>query len=841
LGVETQVTQYVYGTEANQASPAVPRFDILSAELYPDSDDTYNPVGADGAKLGNGTDATYDRIEYTYDYASRLSTKKMQSTTTHTYTYDTLGRFFTDQATTLGTGVDGAIRRIEYAYDDLSRALTTSSYSAVSGGTLLNQVKYTYDVWGNEQKCEQGHEGTATGAPSYQKTFADGAVGTEAKYVRVSQVTYPNARGVFWNYPADTAVGGKLSRVDNVANDASGTLKFAQYTYLETGSSVKVAHPGVTGGLNLDLGIDTGNPAGWDDLGRIKDQKWQNDSSVVKDQYQYGYDRTSNRTFRDNLTATGKDHFYVYSGLDQSTTAKQGDLNAGRTDITGTPAFQEDWTLESLGNWRGLVQTTSGTTTLNQTRSHTKANETTTIGATVGTDWGDGVLDADGRMTRVPQPASPNLLWQLTYDAWGRLVKVVNNTGGAEIAEYKYDGRHRRTVKLKPHGNKWDRRDYYYSCEWQVVEERERINVTGKTTVATTPILQWVWGTRYVDEVILRDVVPINTAQRLYYCQDANWNVTALVDNTGAVVEHVLYDAYGKHTLYNGTWSATQASTLFNNEVLFGGYRYSPESGLYQIRNREYHPTLGRWLQRDLMGFHDGMNLYAYVSSRPLNMTDPTGLAESCCSKAPTDGKADGYAEKSLLKGPGSMYEEPEMEIGETTTWLHGGAPSGAGALPPRGTRTTPGRTSLTTATGGGRLTSGASGLAYLANLAVEMFERDHDAKKNLIEEAKNDAMKTAEKDCSNICDDLDCHTWAQNCRGKVTVLSWDEGQPLKAAQPGASVSSGTGESSDKMGWTISARVILYYRCTCLCKYGFWGTIFVAPTERCPTGDGFLP
>jgi len=56
-GVEDQVTQYVYGTDANQASPAVFRNDVLVAEIYPDSDDTYNAGGAAGAKLGNGADA----------------------------------------------------------------------------------------------------------------------------------------------------------------------------------------------------------------------------------------------------------------------------------------------------------------------------------------------------------------------------------------------------------------------------------------------------------------------------------------------------------------------------------------------------------------------------------------------------------------------------------------------------------------------------------------------------------------------------------------------------------------------------------------------------------------
>ncbi len=638
FGVEVQKTIYAYGTDANQTAPLVFRNDVLIGEILPDSDDTFNQAGSPGSKFGNGIDGTYDRVEYTYDYASRKLTWKLQDLLTiHTYNYDSVGRLLSDVATTLGNGIDGAIRRIQYGYEtsDLGRVLTVGSYSATSGGTLRNEVRYSYDGWGQEKKCEQGHEGTATGAPSFQKTFVDGAVSGEAKYVRQSSVTYPNARIVYTNYPA-SGVGDKLSRPDNIANDASGTLKFAQMTYLGGGSVVKIAHPQVTGGLNLDYGTGTGNPGGWDDLGRIDDHKWQNDSSVIKDQYQYGYDRTSNRTFRDNLTAAslGKDHFYAYSGLDQVTSAKQGDLNAGRTDITGTPGFQEAWTLESIGNWRALTQMTAGATTLAQTRTHTKANEVTTIAATTGTNWGDGELDLNGFMTRVPKVTSlQNERWRLVSDAWLRLIRVVNDTGGATVAEYKYDGLHRRTVKLKfLTSTTWDRRDYYYSCAWQVVEERELLNQTSKTIVATVAKFQHLWGIRYIDEIVLRDENKDGdgdcidgTDQRLYYAQDANFNVTALVDTANTVVERVLYDAYGKSTLWNAAWSATQVSTLYNNEVLYAGYRLDPESGMYKVRHRDYHPTLGRWVQRDPIGYHDGMNLYEYVKGNPALFTDALG------------------------------------------------------------------------------------------------------------------------------------------------------------------------------------------------------------------------
>ena len=69
-------------------------------------------------------------------------------------------------------------------------------------------------------------------------------------------------------------------------------------------------------------------------------------------------------------------------------------------------------------------------------------------------------------------------------------------------------------------------------------------------------------------------------------------------------------------------------TTVYRNEVLFAGYRLDPESGLYQVRNRHYHPTLGRWTQRDLVKYQDSLNLYQYVSSNPVARVDALGLCE---------------------------------------------------------------------------------------------------------------------------------------------------------------------------------------------------------------------
>lgn len=637
-GVESQTTEYVYGTDANQSSPPVLRNDVLVAEIYPDSDDVYTPGNPAGSKLSNGLDGTYDRIEYTYDYASRKSTLKDQRQTVHTYSYDTSGRFTADTVTALGTA-DGAVLRLGYGYDSVSRMNLETSYSDTGGTTVLNQVKTTFDGWGNKIKREDSHVGAVGGGtPSVQMAYADGVVSPPGpgKYVRPVSTTYPSGRVVYFNYPAagSTSVGDHLSRIDNIANDAVGTSKFAQYTYLGTNVFGRIDHPLVLNGLRREVATG-GNPVEWDRWGQPLDERWKRSGATFNyDRYQYTYDRVSNRMTRDvtpNSPPSGRDEYYVYDNLHRLTKINRGNLSGGQiTDANAN--FTQNWdTLESQGNWRSWIEDTNGggaggSTT--QARTHNKANEVLTATGN-SPAWVAPAHDLAGNLTTVPQPGAESTANTLTYDAWNRLVKV--QAGATTLTEFQYDAGGWRIVKFKPNGANWDRTDYYYNMGWQCVEERKNLNVVGKTTVATIGLAQYVWDLRYIDAAVLRFRNADGSGdgsmeETLYYTQDANMNTTALVEPVGGtVVERYVYDPYGKVQVLTGSWTA-QSSTIYRNEILYAGYRQDPETALYHVRHRHYHPSLGRWVQRDPIGYHDGVNLYEYIQSRPIRSRDPSGL-----------------------------------------------------------------------------------------------------------------------------------------------------------------------------------------------------------------------
>ncbi|TVS05272.1 MAG: RHS repeat-associated core domain-containing protein [Phycisphaerales bacterium] len=203
-------------------------------------------------------------------------------------------------------------------------------------------------------------------------------------------------------------------------------------------------------------------------------------------------------------------------------------------------------------------------------------------------------------------------------------------------------------------------------------------------------------GSSYIDSVILRDrdtsaawheEAGDTRAERVYYAQNWRGDVSALLTDTGSMIEWVKYSAYGVPYALpagdvdsNGSWSdqdedlilerisvgtpydvrfdanldgtvdyddPTHANSIAGgyqtlgrgvmsspevaNRVGYAGYRYDPTfkgagRTIYHVRHRVYDADVGRWTRRDPLGYVDGMSLYQYVRSMPVVFVDVWGL-----------------------------------------------------------------------------------------------------------------------------------------------------------------------------------------------------------------------
>jgi RHS repeat-associated protein len=142
---------------------------------------------------------------------------------------------------------------------------------------------------------------------------------------------------------------------------------------------------------------------------------------------------------------------------------------------------------------------------------------------------------------------------------------------------------------------------------------------------ATTADRKYVWGLRYVDEMILRDRDTGSGNERLYCMQDDNWNVVAICDTSAAVQERYAYTPYGMVSFLDPSFGSI-GSSAFSWNYLFTGRERDTESALQLNRNRYYHARLGCWITRDPMGYAArDTNLYRYVVNQPCDRFDPSG------------------------------------------------------------------------------------------------------------------------------------------------------------------------------------------------------------------------
>jgi RHS repeat-associated protein len=476
-------------------------------------------------------------------------------------------------------------------------------------------------------------------------------------------LVYPDGREVHYDYSSSNDIDDDASRIRGLKDGGSFLLR---YDYLGLGTPVEVTYPfhdinfpggGYTRlmqhtliGTSSSNDADTGDQyKGLDRFGRVKDSRWvryHNGTPGDLDRIKHGYDRASNRIWRENPVAAGQskefDEFYAHDGLHRVKEMGRGAIDSGHSTLDST-TFGQCWTLDATGNWKGFRQDDDGNGSwdLAQQRSANAVNEITGVTEAAGASWATPGYDAAGNMTTVPQPADPTTSYTATYDAWNRLVKLEEEVSGSNssssgggggpqtVQENQYDARRYRTVRKDYSGGVLsETRHFYYTEQWQSIEER--------VGTSSTPERQHVWGLRYIDDLVRRERDTDGDGdldESLYALQDANWNVTALVGSIYEVQERYAYTAYGEPAVLDEAFGARTASD-YAWDVLYAGYRWDQGTGLQYVRHRMHCSLLGKWLQRDPLqrrnascsGSFNPSSLYAYCHGTPLSAIDPTGL-----------------------------------------------------------------------------------------------------------------------------------------------------------------------------------------------------------------------
>ena len=255
----------------------------------------------------------------------------------------------------------------------------------------------------------------------------------------------------------------------------------------------------------------------------------------------------------------------------------------------------------------------------------TLANGSNLLTAVVGTNTG-GVRLTNSLVTMLPATvalrydADGNLTWDgllaYTYDCADELTAVTLTNGWK--TGYVYDGLGRRRIRKDYTwtNNAWAETNevHYVYDGMNVIQERNANNVPLVTYTRGVDLSGTRQGAGGIGGLLART----DANGPAYYHDDANGNVTALVNGSGTVVAKYLYDSFG-NTL--GTWGSLAAGNTYR----FSSKEMDARTGQYYYGYRWYDPNLQRWLNRDPIQELGGINLYGFVGNDTINKVDPWG------------------------------------------------------------------------------------------------------------------------------------------------------------------------------------------------------------------------
>jgi RHS repeat-associated protein len=631
-------------------------------QLMQKTDPAGNTIRMSYDGVGNRTSVT-DQLgnvtNYTYDSLNRLAktTDPLGGTTVNAYNGDDLRTAVTDA---FG-------RRTSFTYDALNRlvsqtdpagGVTRYAYDGASNVIALTDpagqtTSYAYDVFGNlvQETDPLGH------ATSYAYDSVDNRTRVTDRDGRVRTFSYDAANqlvGENWldhgtvirriGYTYDPA-GNQLSATDpdsaysftyDAANQLTGVDNAGtpavphvalHYSYDAAGNITSVQD-------NLGVRVDST----YDARDLLTSRTWQG-GGVAPVRVDFSYDPRGERTgvtrYADLTTAQRVDQSTLaYDSVGHLTTLTY-------RNVADAVLASYAYTYDSAGQLIAETHDKQATT-----YTYDLAGQLTAARQPGGTE-ADYTYDANGNRSGTGYVIGPGnqLLsdgtFRYAYDAEGNLI-AKTSIGTGDTTAYTYDFRNRLTSiqETDASGKLLHQEKFTYDVfDRRIAQEVDNTityTVYERNDVAVTESGEWppnqgdhVWSdfnesgavvARYLtgagaDEMLARFRPDEGT---IWYLTDHLGTVRDLAGASGAVVNHIDYDSFGKVLAESGLSVA--------DRFLFTGREYDPVTGLYYYRARYYDPQTGRFLSEDPMRFIAGdTNLYRYVKNSPENTIDPTG------------------------------------------------------------------------------------------------------------------------------------------------------------------------------------------------------------------------
>ncbi len=522
-------------------------------------------------------DPAGNRTTFAYDSRNRIRGETDPIGNERAFAYDAVNN--------LVSRTDRNGRVTEYAYDDLNRL---ESETWVGDGNVL---QYAYDATGNLTSAVDNFSSLALTYDNRDRLVSADNNGTPAAPSVVLAYTYDPVGKV--TSLADTiegvAGGTNTYQYDNLNRltrliQAGDNVNFKRVDFMhnELGKFDTIARFADLGATQMVVT----STYQYDSLNRLQTLSHDNTSSTVAF-FNYLYDdvgRITQITDVDGITT------YTYDARDQLTAADHGD--SGNSD--------ESYAYDANGN---------------RTDSHLH-----------GSDYQTGSnnrLESDGT-------------FDYSYDDEGNLIRRTEIPTG-NMREFSWDYRNRLTsvIDMDAAENETQRVEFTYDVLNRRISKSVDAVLTHFVYDRDNVLLDFVDGDgavgpnlpaldqRYlhgpaVDQVLAQDDGNGNVRWHLANHQGS---ITDLVDNNGAVVNHITYDAFGN--------VIDQTGPGFASRYRYTGREFVSELGLYDYRARYYDPVIGRFLSEDPLSFAAGdVNVYRYIGNDVINMRDPSGLCE---------------------------------------------------------------------------------------------------------------------------------------------------------------------------------------------------------------------